>query len=143
MRRSVLALCVLLALGGLTGCSGGGPYCDAVDASRDTLTSFDERTEQGFAANAEATAAIAEVAPAGVKKQWRQIAKVTKRVTSAQQKAGIALEDLLDDAKVDALSQADIDRLDAAFEAFNDTKQQREDVVKNVNDECGIDLSQK
>ena len=36
-----------------------------------------------------------------------------------------------------------LSRLDAAFEAFNDTKQQREDVVKNVNDECGIDLSQK
>jgi len=143
VRRSVLALCVVLSVGTLTGCSGGGPYCEAVDEAKATFTTFDQRTRANFEANADAATAVAKVAPDDVRKQWRQIAKATRQVVKAQQKAGIALEDLKAEEKVNALSRSDIDRLDQAFAAFNDTKEQREDVVRNVRDECGIDLSEQ
>lgn len=126
-----------------SGCSGGGPYCDAVDTAKDQLVGFNRVTQQNFADNAKAVTAITEVAPADIKPTWLVVDKATTRVVNAQRKAGIALEDLKSQDKVDALSQADIERLNKAFDAFNDTREQREDVVKNVNDECGIDLSEK
>ncbi len=143
VRRSALALSFVLGLGTLTGCSGGGPYCDAVDDAKAQLTGFSAKTQANFADNAAAVAAIAEVAPEDVQQQWNKIAKVTKRVVNAQKKSGIAMEELDDEERLNALSQADIDRINAAFEAFNDTVEQREDVVRNVSDECGIDLSEK
>lgn len=127
----------------VTGCSGGGPYCDAVDEAKEPLTTFGERTDASYATYAEVTAAIAEVAPADAAKDWKAIARATKKVVVAHRKADFALEDMKDEVKVNALSQADIDRITAAHEAFNDTKSQRENVVRHVDDECGIDLSKK
>jgi len=143
VRRSTLLLTVVLGLGALGGCSGGGPYCEAVDRGRDTLATFGERTDEAYAAYAEVTADIAAVAPSDVRQEWKAIAKATRRVVKAQKKAGVRLQDMDDDEVVNALTQADIDRLDAAYEAFNDTKTQRKDMVRHVHDECGIDLSEK
>lgn len=136
-------LSVILSLGLLAGCSGGGPYCDAVDRDKDALTSFGQRTDEAYATYADVTAEIAEVAPDGIKKQWNVISKATNKVVAAHRKANIRLQDMKSEEKLNALSQADIDRINAAHEAFNDTKSQREDVVRNVDDECGIDLSKK
>lgn len=141
VRRSAPALLLVIGLGTLSGCSGGGPYCDAVDEAKTQLTGFSTKSQADFADNAAAVAAIAKVAPKDVQEQWNQVAKATKRVVNAQRKAGIALEDLAEEERINALSQADIDRLNKAFTTFNDTKEQREDVVRSVHDQCGIDLS--
>lgn len=136
-------LSVVLGLGTLSGCSGGGPYCDAVDRDKDVLASFGQRTDEAYASYAEVTAGIAKVAPEGVKKEWDEIAAATQDVVAAHGEADIRLQDMKSEEKLNALSKADLDRINAAYEAFNDTKTQREDVVRNVDDECGIDLSEK
>ncbi|MBC9225225.1 hypothetical protein GL325_02700 [Aeromicrobium sp. 636] len=143
MRRPILMLCLVLGLGTVAGCSGGGPYCDAIDEAKEPLTSFGKQTDTAFASYAEVTQDIAEVAPAEVKKEWQAIAKATRRVVVAHRKADFRLQDMKDEVKVNALSKEDIDRITAAHEAFNDTKSQRVTVVENVDAECGIDLSQK
>ncbi|MCD9153001.1 hypothetical protein [Aeromicrobium duanguangcaii] len=143
MRRPILLLCLVLGLGTLTGCSGGGPYCDAIDDAKEPLTSFGKQTDAAFASYAKVTKDIAEVAPEDVKKEWQAIAKATRKVVVAHRKADFRLQDMKDEVKVNALSQQDIDRITAAHEAFNDTRSQRVAVVENVDDECGIDLSEK
>lgn len=143
MRRSALFLSAVLGLGVLTGCSGGGPYCDAIDRNRDTLTSFGALTDEAYGTYADVTTEIAEVAPDAVAKEWKAIAKATRRVVKAHDKAGIRLEDMDVEEKANALSQTDIDRLTEVYEAFADTRSQRQEVVEHAHDECGIDLSEK
>ncbi|GAA3526957.1 hypothetical protein AFL01nite_04260 [Aeromicrobium flavum] len=144
MRRpTLLLLSAVLGLGTVAGCSGGGPYCDAVDDAKEPLTSFGRQTDAAYAEYAQVTADIAEVAPESVRKDWRTIAKATKKVVIVHRKAGFRLQDMKDEVKVNALSQQDIDRITAAHEAFNDTRTQRLAVVEHVDDECGIDLSEK
>jgi len=134
---------VVLGLATLTGCSGGGPYCDAVDDGRDALTTFGQQSDAAFATYADVTTQVAHAAPDDIAEEWTDIAKATKKVVIAHRKADFALEDMKVEEKVNALSQQDIDQITAAHEAFNDTKTQREDVVEHVNDACGIDLSKK
>ncbi|GAA2073744.1 hypothetical protein IDH50_13210 [Aeromicrobium tamlense] len=143
MRRPSLLLSVVLGLATLAGCSGGGPYCDAVDAGREPLATFGEQSDAAFSTYADVTTKISRVAPADVKKEWKSIAVSTKKVVIAHRTSGLALEDMKDEVKVNALSKQDIDQITAAHEAFNDTKAEREDVVEHVHDECGIDLSKK
>lgn len=143
MRRSTLLLSVVLALSTLAGCSGGGPYCDAVDRGREPLTSFGTRTSDAFATYADVTADVAKVAPADVKKQWQAVAKATRAVVKAYDKADVRIQDMKDEAKVNSLSKADLDRIQAASESFNDTASQRQELAQHVHDECGIDLSEK
>ncbi|WP_153303057.1 hypothetical protein [Aeromicrobium choanae] len=143
MRRPSLLLSVVLGLATLTGCSGGGPYCDAVDDGRESLATFGQQNDAAFATYADVTTKVAHEAPEDIAQEWTDIAKATKKVVIAHRKADFALEDMKSEEKVNALSQQDIDRITAAHEAFNDTKAQREDVVEHVHDECGIDLSKK
>jgi hypothetical protein len=142
-RPTLLLLSAVLGLGAMTGCSAGGPYCDAVDEAKEPLISFGRQTDAAYAEYARVTADIAEVAPESVQKDWRAVAKATKRVVNAHRRADFRLQDMKDEVKVNALSQEDIDRITAAHEAFNDTRTQRFTVVEHVDDECGIDLSEK
>lgn len=128
-------------LGALSGCSGGGPYCDAVDEAQDSLRSFGTSTSAAYEQYAKDTAAIARVAPEATAKQWTQIAEATQGVVDAQRAAGIKLEDMKKTDEVDALSRDDIEKLNRAYEAFNATQDQRKAVVKDVQDTCGIDLA--
>jgi len=143
VRRSTLLLSVALGLGTLTGCSGGGPYCDAVDRGQEPLKTFGTRTSAAFASYADVTSAVAKAAPADVKEEWQAVAKATRGVVSAYEKAGVRIQDMKDEEKVNALAQADLDRIQAASEAFNDTASQRKELAQHVHDECGIDLSDK
>ena len=132
-----------MAVGSLTGCSGGGPYCDAIDENADVFAKFNKLTQANFEANAAAAAEVAKVAPAEISPQWTSISTATADVLSALEKSQIKLEDMKSEEQTNALSQADIDRLDKAFGEFNDTREDREDVVAHAQDECGIDLSKK
>lgn len=143
MRRIGFLTSLVLGLSLLSSCSAGGPYCDAVDAARDELTTFGTRTNAAFAAYADAVESIAESASAPIDEQWTQIAEATREVIAAHRDAGLRLQDMDDEVKVNALSREGIDRIDAAHEAFNDTRTQRAEVVRDVHDQCGIDLSEK
>ena|GEM_PF-5469989 len=143
VRRIAFLLCSVLAVGSLTACSGGGAYCDAINENADVFAKFDKRTQANFEANAAAAASVAKVAPAAIAPQWNSISKATTDVVSALDKSGIKLEELKLEEQANALSQADIDRLDKAFGAFNDTQADREKVVAHAQEECGIDLSKK
>jgi hypothetical protein len=143
VRRSTLLLSAVLAVGTLTGCSGGGPYCDAVDAAKEPLTTFGQRNDGAFASYADATTKIAKVAPADVQKEWKAIARATRKVVAAHRKAEVPMQDMKDEVTVNSLSQDDLDRIQTAYEEFNDTAIQRRDMVQDVHDECGIDLSDK
>ena len=141
VRRPALLLCLALGLGTLTGCSGGGPYCDAIDRGEDALKSFGRQTSAAYATYADVTADIAKVAPADVKKQRQAVAKATRQVVVAHRKADVRIQDMKSEDKVNALSQADLERIQAANEAFNDTATQRRELAQHVKDECGTDLS--
>lgn len=127
----------------LTGCSGGGPYCDAARDGEDSLTTFGELNNAAFTSYAEVTTDIAKVAPADVEKEWKAVAKATRRVLAAHEKADIRIQEMTDEVAVNALSQEDLDRIQVANEAFNDTATQRRDLAQHLHDECGIDLPKK
>lgn len=127
----------------LTGCSGGGPYCDAARAGEDSLTTFGELNNAAFTSYAEVTTDIAKAAPADVEKEWKAVAKATRRVLAAHRKADIRIQDMTDEVAVNALSQEDLDTIQVANEAFNDTATQRRDLAQHLHDECGIDLPKK
>ena len=57
---------------------------------------------------------------------------------NAQDKAGIKLEEMTDQAKVKKLNTEQLKTLNNAYEAFNKTTPQRRAVVKNVKEECEI-----
>jgi len=132
---------VVLGLGLLTGCSGGGPYCDAVGDGEDVLKSFGRQTSAAYADYADVTRDVAKTAPADVKEQWQAVAKATRAVVAAHRKADIRIQDMKDEEKVNALSREDLERIQAANEAFNDTASQRKELAQHMHDECGTDLS--
>ncbi len=127
----------------LTGCSGGGPYCDAADRGEDSLKTFGQLDSAAFTSYAEVTTDIAKSAPKDVQAEWKAVAKATRRVVAAHDKADIRIQDMTDEEAVNALSQDDLDRIQAANEAFNDTATQRRDLAQHLHDECGIDLPKK
>jgi hypothetical protein len=81
------------------------------------------------------------VAPPTVRKDWTKLADVTSSVVTAQRQAGISLEDMLVDDKLTQVPPEKLKLLNTAYEAFNDTADERKAVVKNAKDECGIALS--
>lgn len=143
VRRPTLALCVVLGLGVLTGCSGGGPYCDAARDGEDSLKDFGRVNSAAFVSSAKVTTAIAKEAPEDVREEWKAVAKATRGVVAAHRKADVRLQDMTKESTVNALSQDDLDRIQAANEAFNDTATQRRDLAQHLHDECGIDLPKK
>ena len=134
-------LSAVLGLGTLAGCSGGGPYCDAVDRGEESLKSFGQQTSAAYATYADVTTDIAKNAPADVKEQWQAVAKATRAVVAAHRKADVRIQDMKSEEKVNALSKADLERIQAANEAFNDTATQRRELAQHVNDEGGTNLS--
>ena len=84
---------------------------------------------------------MANLAPEGIRSDWIALADVTDGVLRAQQKAGIKLQEMLIEDKLARLSPDDRKALNAAYEAFNNTGDERKAVVKNVKAECEITLS--
>lgn len=134
---------MVLGLGLVTGCSAGGPYCDAARDGEDSLASFGTLDDASFASYAKVTTSIAKAAPADVEEEWKAVARATRRVVAAHRKADIRIQDMTDEVAVNALSQEDLDRIQTANEAFNDTASQRRDLAQHLHDECGIDLPKK
>ena len=127
----------------LSGC-GQSEYCKTVEEHESTLNSLGEKkSNDAYLAYARAFRTVANVAPPTVRKDWTKLADVTKAVVTAHTKAGIRMEDMDDDKKLAVLAgQPDKqDLLNDAYEAFNDTADEREAVVKNAKDECEITLS--
>lgn len=126
----------------LVGCSGGGPYCEAVEKYESTLQTFGAtKSDAEFAKYAAATTAIAKVSPEAAQKDWQTLADRTSAVIKAQKKTGLALEDMTKADKVENLSAAEIAAVNKAYEKWNDTADQRKAVVTSIDDECGITLT--
>jgi hypothetical protein len=84
---------------------------------------------------------VANVAPPTIRKDWVKLADVTSNVVTAQRQAGISLEDMLVEDKITKVPPEKLKLLNNAYEAFNNTPDERKAVVKNVKDECEITLS--
>ena len=133
------AAAVLLST--LAGC-GKSEYCQAVEDHQVALGSLGEkRTNAAYLSYARAFRAVAKVAPPTVRTDWAKLADVTSAVVTAQRQAGISLEDMLVEDKLTQVPPEKLELLNDAYEAFNDTPNERKAVVKNVEDECGITLS--
>jgi hypothetical protein len=125
----------------LTGC-GQSEYCKAVDDNQVALNSLGEkRTNAAYLSYARAFRRVANVAPPSVRKDWTKLADVTNDVVKAQREAGISLEDMLVDDKLVKVPPDKLELLNDAYEAFNDTADERKAVVKNAKEECEITLS--
>ncbi len=130
-----------LLLATLAGC-GKSEYCQAVEDHQVALDSLGEkRTNAAYTSYARAFRAVANVAPPAVRKDWAKLADVTRDVVKAQRQAGISMEDMEDDDKLIQVPPEKLELLNDAYEAFNNTPDERKAVVKNVEDECGITLS--
>lgn len=142
MKRIVAVVVMAIAMAAsLSGCGGGSAYCDAIDKDKATLNTFGEkRTNADYDKYAKVFARIGKLAPKSAAKDWTKISDVTKDVIAAQKQVGLKLEEMTDTAKVKKLSQAELKKLNAAYEAFNGTSAQRNAVVKNAKQECKITL---
>ncbi|HJR89603.1 MAG TPA: hypothetical protein VJ782_05530 [Aeromicrobium sp.] len=130
---------ILLAT--LAGC-GESEYCKAVEENQVALNSLGEkRTNAAYLSYARAFRTVAKVAPPTIRKDWIKLADVTSNVVTAQRKAGISLEDMLVEDKITKVPPDKLELLNDAYEAFNNTQDERKAVVKNVKDECEITLS--
>ena len=142
MRAVTGVITTVVAVTTLTACSGEDPYCAAVKKQESTLNSLGEkRTNDAYRSYARAFRSVAKVSPPAVKKDWTELAEVTASVLNAQDKAGIKLEEMTDQAKVKKLDTEQLRTLNNAYEAFNKTTPQRRAVVKNVKEECEITLT--
>jgi hypothetical protein len=131
-----------LVLATLTGC-GKSPYCQAVEDHQVALNSLgEEKTTAAYTQYEQAFQAVTNVAPAGIRKDWVTLTNVIEGVLAAHRSAGIKLEEMSStNPKLAALPEDKLKALNSAYEAFNNTDDERESVVKNVKDECQITLS--
>ena len=142
MNRTVAALVTgLVATGVLSGCGGDSPYCAAVKDNQPALNTFGRATtDAAFAKEAKAVRAIAATDPEKVAKDWTAIDRAMRGVLSAQKKTGLTFADLADpDKRADADSD-DIETVNKAYAAFNDTSSARLAVVRDVSSTCKVDL---
>lgn len=141
-RTATVLVTTIVGITTLSACGGDGdPYCDAVDKNKSTLNSFGEkRTDAAYANYAKVLSSIGKDAPASIKKDWAKLSTVTTGVLEAQKKTGLKLEEMADTAKVKKLSDAQLKELNAAYKTFNGTADERNAVVKNVKQECKINL---
>ena len=131
----------IVAITTLSGCGGSDPYCDAVDKNKDTLNTFGQkRTDAAYAKYAKVLADIGKKAPSDISKDWAELAEVTGGIVKAHKQTKIPLEDTKKFVQAGKVSKSQRDILNAANAAFNETTKQRNAVVKNVKQECKIDL---
>lgn len=141
MRRFAAGVAVaIMALGSLTGC-GQSDYCKAVETHQDTLNTLGQnRTSKAYRKYARALRAVANVAPQNVRKNWITLADATDGVLRAHAQIHLPLE-ASNSQTFAKLSADQLRTVNAAYEAFNNTGDERKAVVKNVKAECEITLS--
>jgi len=142
--RWLPAVVIVLTAASLAGCFGGGdPYCESVEKHEKTLNSFGaERTDEAYASYAKVAHAIAEKAPEDIAEDWNAIVDGTEAVIAAQDAAGVPLEDMSDTDVVAELPAEQREALNEAYQTFNDTVEQRKSVVADIDERCGISLSE-
>jgi threonine dehydrogenase-like Zn-dependent dehydrogenase len=141
MRRFAAGVAVaIMALGSLTGC-GQSDYCKAVETHEDTLNTLGQnKSTAGYRKYVRALRAVANVAPPGVRKDWITLADATDGVLRAHAHIGLPLE-ASNSQTFAKLSADQLRAVNTAYEAFNNTGDERKAVVKNVKAECEITLS--
>lgn len=141
-RIAASAAVALVAVTALSACSGQSDYCAAVEDNAETLNTFGKtRTDAAYTTYAETFRTVAKSAPEDVREDWTALAETTEGVLAAQEEVGLALEDMKDEDAVADLSEDQLATLNAAYEAFNDTTEHRDAVVKHVKTECEITLT--
>ena len=65
---------------------------------------------------------------------------MTQAVVTAHTEVGFKLEDMDSKSKREGLSAGDIESINAAYKAFNDTVDQRKAVVADADKTCDITL---
>lgn len=140
MLRAVPVVGALLATSLLAACGGDNPYCVAVEKDQASLNSFRVSTSADFAKAYKAVTAIAETAPATSVKDWDATAAAMRGVIRAHRAVGITIDGLKDETKRAQLSTADIDSLNKAYDAFNDTEKARTAMVADAAETCDITL---
>ncbi len=142
MKRIVAAAATVVAGTVLAACGGQSPYCAAIEENEPTLSSFGKtRTNEAYTNYATVLRSVAESAPASVKDDWTALADATDAIVAAQDEVGVPLDDMRAEGTVEGLDQAQLATLNEAYEAFNDTTDQRDAVVKDAKIECEITLS--
>lgn len=141
MRRfAAVVTFVILSSTTLAGC-GGSAYCDAVEADQETLNSFgEERTNAAYANYASVLNDIAAGSPDEIKDDWTTLAEVTENVIETHDSVGLALEEIEDTEELAQVGEEDLAQLNEAYVSFNDTADERAEVVNNVKQECQITL---
>jgi hypothetical protein len=142
-KTAVVLVAALSALSVLSGCGGDDAYCAAVKDNKAALNGFlTKKTDAAFTGYVKAARAITATAPDSSKDEWAKVASATDRVLKAHRKAGISIQDLMNDPDERAkLDEADLASIQKTFDAFNKTAEQRTAVVKDVKDVCDITLS--
>lgn len=141
MKRIGGVVVLLMALTTLTGC-GSSPYCGAIEKHETTLNTLgQDKTNAAYRKYARAYRAVATVAPADIRKDWATLAKVTQGVLTAQRKGGIKLQEMANPERLKQVSPEALTEIKDAYDAFNNTGDERKAVVKNAKDQCGIALS--
>ncbi|MFT4299906.1 MAG: hypothetical protein QM597_09755 [Aeromicrobium sp.] len=131
------ALLVTTAL--LAGCGGSGQgYCDVVERHRAALDDVTVTTDSLTAA-ASALHAIEKVAPADIGEAYTAVADSIDALLAAESVAGVPVEELTHDQVVD-LSEADTEALEAAYQAFAGTADQRRLIAEDIEGACDVTL---
>jgi len=141
MRRFAAGIAVaIMACASLAAC-GQSDYCKAVETHEDTLNTLGQnKSNAGYRKYARALRAVANVAPQGVRKDWITLADATDGVVRAHGRIGLPLE-ASNSQTFAKLSADQLRTVNTAYEAFNNTGDERKAVVKNVKAECEITLS--
>jgi hypothetical protein len=140
-RTAAVVAATLLGSALLGGCGGDSPYCSAVKDNQAALNSFGTAvSDKTFAREARAVRTIAATEPAKVGDDWTAIDKAMRRVLSAQEKTGLTFADLADPDRRAEADGDDVETINKAYSAFNDTAQQRKAVVEDVTATCDVTL---
>jgi hypothetical protein len=139
--RTAAVAATLLAASLLAGCGGDSPYCAAVKENQTALNSFGSAvTDATFAKQAAAVRQIAKTDPEKVGDDWAAIDKAMRRVLSVQKKTGLTFDDLNDPEKRAEADGDDIEAVNKAYGAFNDTAKQRKAVAEDAATTCDVRL---
>lgn len=140
-RTATVLVTTLVAATTLAGCGGDSPYCAAVKDEQPALNAFGKAsTDAVFAKEATAVRAIAATKPEKVAKDWTAIDRAMRGVLSAQKKTGVSFADLADPDQLAEVDSDDLETINKAYSAFNDTADQRKRVVQDVKTTCDVTL---
>jgi hypothetical protein len=140
MRRSLAVAVAIVVTGSLLSACGKSEYCQSVQAQQSDLDGFGtDRTNKGFAADADTMHALAKVAPDGLRADYAKIADATDELLAAYRAQGVTIEATQKDPRI--LNSAQRAAITKANSQWNDIViAHRTAIATNVKQECGITL---